>query len=179
MAGGQTTLGIAAAWGYGVVQPEETTITSPAADAGFTYTVGTNYYERPISLSFLLTSDSNAGNRQVALKLLNPFGVTVAAMPVASTQAASLAYEYCFMAQLSNASAVQNLTVISPLFGWILPSSYQLQVSFTGGHAGDQITKIVYYRDRFSTDPEDYTVGGVATTDVEQALRRGGAIIGA
>ena len=112
---------------HGRVQPEQILIPKPAADTGFTYELSTAYNEWPAAtLAFTLATDANAGNRQVALKLLDPAGNFVAAMPVASTQAASLTYEYCFLSQLSNASAVAGLVVVSPLFDFVIPAGYQI-----------------------------------------------------
>lgn len=154
---------------HGRVQPEQILIPKPAADTGFTYELSTAYNEWPTTLAFTLATDANAGNRQVALKLLDPAGNFVAAMPVASTQAASLTYEYCFLSQLSNASAVAGLVVVSPLFDFVIPAGYQIVCSFSGGHAGDQISQIVYYTDRLSTGPDGYPQGGY---DLEQLAAR-------
>lgn len=174
----QTTIGLAAPWGYGRVQPElAVDLTAPSA-SGFDIEIGTQYYERPIALTFKLATSATAATREVTLQLLDPSGVPVAAMPVGSTQAASLTFTYSFQAQLSNASPVASLVVISPLFNWTLPSSYTMVVGISNVQVADQITDIRYYRDRFSTDPADYTIGGVAVSDVEQTLARAEAIIG-
>jgi hypothetical protein len=65
-----------------------------------------------------------------------------------------------FLSQLSNASAVVGSVVISPLFNFVIPAAYQIVVAFSGGHVGDQISKIVYYTDRYSTGPDGYPQGG-------------------
>jgi hypothetical protein len=174
----QTTLGLAAPVFYGRVQPELYKGTNPAVATGFTYVVGTDYSERPTALSFVLTTDSNAANRQVGLALLDPAGATLAAVPVASVQAASLVYTYSFLAQLSSGSTVQALRVMSPLFSWIIPPSYQLAVTIGSVQAGDQITAIRYYRDRFSTDPKDYEAGGLDFDSLLNSFRLAGAIVG-
>jgi len=151
---------------HGRVQPEQILIKSPAAATGFTYELTTAYNEWPTSLAFQLATDSNAGTRQVSLKLLDPSNNLVAAMPVASSQAASLTYEYVFLSQLSNASAVVGSVVISPLFNFVIPAAYQIVVAFSGGHVGDQISKIVYYTDRYSTGPDGYPQGGYDQDDL-------------
>lgn len=174
----QTTLGLAAPVFYGRVQPELSKVTDPAAGAGFDYVVGTQYYERPIAFSFVLTTSSQAANRQVGLSLLTPAGEVIAAVPVASVQAASLVYTYSFLAQLTGANAVQALKVMGPLFNWIIPSSYIFRVSIGAVDAGDQISVIRYYRDRFSTDPKDYERGGLDFDPVFNQLREDQALVG-
>jgi len=174
----QTTLGLAAPVFYGRVQPELYAPADPSVATGFTYVVGTAYNERPISLSFVLTTDANAANRQIGLALLDPFGATVAAMPVASVQAASLVYTYSFLAQVTTPSAVQALKVISPLMNWIIPPSYQLAVTIGSHQVGDQISVIRYYRDRFSTDPKDYEQGALDFESFLNSVRLSGAIVG-
>jgi len=175
---GQTTLGLAAPIFYGPVQPELDQIPDPAAGGGFTIEVGANYYERPIALSFTFTTAAHAATRQVQLQLLDPGGVLVAAMPVASTQITTLTYQYSFVAQLSSPQAVAANVVISPLPAWVIPSSYSLAVTITNVYTTDQVTNIRYYRDRFSTDPYDYVIGGVATDTAERAVRRFEAVTG-
>lgn len=174
----QTTLGLAAPVFYGRVQPELYHPADPAVASGFTYVVGTAYSERPIALSFVLTTDSNAANRQIGLALLDPFGAVVTAMPVASVQAASLVYTYSFDAQLSSPNAVQALKVLSPLMNWIIPPSYQIAVTIGSHQAGDQISVIRYYRDRFSTDPKDYEQGALDFESFLNTVRLSSAIVG-
>lgn len=174
----QTTLGLAAPVFYGRVQPELSKIADPAVATGFDYTVGVNYYERPIAFAFVLTTDANAANRQVTVQLLTPALHVIAAIPIASVQAASLVYTYTFMAQLSSATAVQALTVMSPLFNWIIPSSYIIRVGIGSAQVGDQITQAHIYRDRFSTDPKDYERGGLDFDPVFNQLREDQALVG-
>lgn len=174
----QTTLGLAEPVFYGRVQPELTYLPNPAVDTGFTIPIGDNYYERPIALSFKLVTDGNAANRQVALQLLTPTGLPLAAVPIASVQTASLTYVYSFLAQLTTATAVQALVVMSPLFSMIIPSSYSLAVTIGSKQAGDQVSNICWYRDRFSTDPKDYQLGGVDLDNAANPIRLVAAEIG-
>jgi hypothetical protein len=157
----QTTLGLASSSiNPGKVQPELSYLPEPAVHSGFTYEVSTAYYERPIALSFVLTTDGNAASRQIGLELLTPTGLVLAAVPVASPQAASLTYTYSFLAQLSNGNSVEAGVVTSPLFDFVVPSNYVLSVSLTNHQTGDQITNVCYYRDRYSTGPDGYPMGG-------------------
>ena len=149
------------------VQSEQTYIPNPAADTGFTYTLSTNYNEWPIALAFELTTDSNAGNRQVGLKLETPSGIVQAAAPVASVQAASLTYTYVFASWLTSPVAVEASVVLCPFFPFVVPADYSFVVTIGGSHAGDQISNIAYYRDRYSTGPDGYPQGGFNAENLE------------
>ena len=149
------------------VQSEQTYIPNPAVATGFTYTLSTNYNEWPIALSFELTTDANAANRQIGLQLLTPVGTVQAAAPVASVQTASLTWQYCFCSWLTNASAVVNKVVLSPFFPFVVPADYSFSVTITNHEAGDQISNIAYYRDRYSTGPDGYPQGGFNAENLE------------
>lgn len=157
----QVTLGLGSSpIFHGRVQPELSYIPNPGVADPFTYVLSTNYAERPIFLTFQLTTDDNAADRQVGLQLLDPTGNVVAAAPVASTQPASTNYLYSFLASLSSANAEEATVVVSPLFNFVIPDSYQLATSIANTQEGDQISGIVYYRDRYSTGPDGYPQGG-------------------
>ena len=163
----QVTLGLASGGAHPRrVQPELTYIKNPAAASGFTYVLSTNYAEWPIALSFELTTDANAANRQIGLSLLTPTGVVIAAAPVASVQTASLTWQYCFYSWLTNASAVVNKVVLCPFFPFVVPDDYSLAVTLTNHEVGDQISNIAYYRDRYSTGPDGYPMGGFNADDL-------------
>ena len=173
----QVTLGLANPVFHGRVQPE---LLQPfptvSAGAGWTYTVPTNYYERPIALSFVFETAAHAATRQVGLSLLDPGGAVVAAVPVASSQITTLTYTYSFVSQLSSAQAVEALVVISPLFNWVIPSSYQLAVTVANIYSTDQISAIRYYRDRFSTGKDGYPMGGYEEDDLADSYALLGAL---
>lgn len=155
----EVTLGLAEPFTHGRVQPQASYVTTPAAGAGFTINVGGNYWERPVSLSFLLTSDSNAANRQVILKLTDGQGLTVAAIPAGSVQAASLGYQYTFMRGQTSELAVAGLNLLAPIFPHIVRSGWSISLAIVNVQVGDAITNIVWYRDRFSTGPDGYPIG--------------------
>jgi hypothetical protein len=163
----QVTLGLGSSpIAHGRVQSELSYLPKPAAASGFTYTLSTNYLERPIALGFELATDSNAANRQIGLQLQDPAGNFLAAVPVASVQTASLTWHYSFLASLSSASAVEATVVMSPLFNFVIPDDYSLVVTLTNHEVGDQISNILYYRDRFSTGPDGYPIGGYNLQDL-------------
>lgn len=157
----QVTLGITSyPFFHGRLQTEELHVASPAAGAGFTYTIGTNYAEAFSCLSFQLVTSSHSANRAVVLNLLDPASNVVAAIPSGSTQAASLTYTYSFVRGLGNVNAVEGLTVCSPMFPMVIQPLYQLSVTIANVDTADQVSNIYGIRDRFSTGVDGYPVGG-------------------
>lgn len=156
----QVSLGLAAPVFHGRVQPELDRTISAAAGAGFIYEIGTAYYERLTALTFKLVTSAHAANRQVTLSLLEPDGTPLAVIPVAAVQAASLTYTYSFLPNVSAVNALEALTFLSPLFELIIPPSYAISVGIGNVDVGDQISNVRLYRDRFSTGPDGYPMGG-------------------
>lgn len=157
----QVTLGLgSSSVRHGRVQPELTYLPEPAVATGFTYELSTAYNEWPIALAFTLTSDDNVAARQVSLQLLDPAGNLLSAVPVASTQAASLTYSYTFASWLSNPAAAAADVVISPFFAFVVPAAYQIVMGIANVQVGDQVSQALYYRDRYSTGPDGYPQGG-------------------
>lgn len=155
----QFTYGLTKLLGHGHAFSEVVTVPSPAANAGFTYTVGSQYWELLDSLSFRLVSDSNAANRQVLLTINDGDGIPLAAFPAASVQAASLTYDYFFLANLSSFNAVVGTTVTSPLFAGFMQPTYTAVVTIAAKQAGDQVTRIRVGVERFVTGPQGYLLG--------------------
>jgi len=152
---------------HGRVQPELATITSPAAEAGFTIQIAPEYWEAPWTLAFKLVTEAGGGNRQIGCQLQDPGGVTVAAVPVASTQAGGLTYTYSFCSWLTSAAAVEALTVMSPFFPLAIPPKYSIVVTVGTASADDQISNIRYYRDRFQTGDLGYPQAGTQISPEE------------
>lgn len=56
---------------------------NPAAGAGFTYQIGTAYWERILAVTFTLTTSGTPNNRSVTLAVVDADGTTIASMPAA------------------------------------------------------------------------------------------------
>lgn len=170
----EVTLGIFAPIGHGRGFSELYAAPNPAANAGFTYSVEGGYWERLQSLSFHLSSDANAGNRQVTLTFKDPSGAVLASISPASVQAASLEYDYTFLPNITTAQAVAGLGLLSPLYGALLQPQWTAVATIATKQAGDQVSNIRIYRERFIVGPGGF---GIADTEVESAALHGAQVI--
>jgi len=154
----QYTLGLTRLLGHGRAFTEVVSVTTPAANTGFTYGVS-SYWEIIDSVSFQFVTDSNAGNRQVTLTVLDGSGVQLAAYPAASVQAASTTDHYNFQAGVSTFDTTVGGNSVSPMYLGLLQPGFSVTVAFTGGHAGDQISNIRLNIQRFVTGDSGYLLG--------------------
>lgn len=165
----EATLGLTSPFAHGRGFSEPLAVTNPAVGAGFTITIGSAYWERLAALTFRVVSDSNAANRQVTLSVLGGDGIPLAIFPAASVQAASLTYDYSFLPNVQTFNAVAGLVVVSPAPVFFLQPAYSLVVAIGAVQVGDQVSRIRFYRERFSTGPGGYRQGTVDTLGAREA----------
>lgn len=157
----EVTLGLTAPFAHGRGFSEPLAVPNPAVATGFTITIGGSYWERLTSLGFRLVADGNAANRQVVLTVNGGDGVPLAAFPAASVQVASATADYFFLPNVSTFSTVVGGVVISPAPVFFLQPEYSLVVSIGAVQVGDQVSRIRFYRERFTTGPGGYLQGTV------------------
>jgi hypothetical protein len=153
--------GLTSEFAHGRAFSEVVPLVNPAVATGFTYTVGGNYWERIAALSFVLTSDGNAANRAVLLKIRDGLGATLAAVPTAAVQVASKAYTYSYTGSQAPVNDTVNLVNTQPLPQLFLQPGFTVVVSIGAVQVGDQISAIRVYREAFDTGPEGYPLGMV------------------
>jgi len=151
--------GLTSEFAHGRAFSEVVAVTNPAAGAGFTYTVGSAYWERIAAVSFTLVSDGNAANRQVLLAFKDGSGANIASTASGGTQAASLTRLYSFVPNQGTAPALIGTTFLAPLPVLFLQPGFSMVVSITSVQAGDQLSAIRVYREAFDTGPQGYPVG--------------------
>lgn len=151
--------GLTSEFAHGRAFSEVVPIANPAAATGFTYTVGGNYWERIAALSFVLTSDTNAANRAVLLRVKDATGATLLAIPTAAVQVASKAYTYSYWGSQSPATDTTGLVNAQPVPSVFLQPEFTVVVSIGAVQVGDQISAIRLYLERFDTGPQGYPVG--------------------
>jgi hypothetical protein len=134
-------------------------VANPAAGAGFTYTIGGNYWERIAALSFTIVTDGNAANRQVLLAFKDGSGANIASTASGGTQAATLTRLYSFVPNQGTAPALIGTTFLAPLPVLFLQPGFTVVMSITSVQAGDQVSAIRVYREAFDTGPEGYPLG--------------------
>ena len=159
---GQPVLhGLTSEFAHGRAFSEVVPLVNPAAGAGFTYTVGGNYWERLAALSFVFTTNGNAANRAVTLRIKDGSGATLVAVPGAAVQVASTAYTYSFWGDQTPTNDTVNLVNAQPVPRIYLQPAYSVAVAVGAIDAGDQVSAIRLYVERFDTGPEGYPVGMV------------------
>lgn len=168
----EVTLGLLGAFSHGRGFPQVSAVTNPAVATGPTITIGSDYWERPVSLSFRIVTDANAANRQVSLALLDEGGVILNAAVANGTQAASLTRDYVFTPNVNAPNAVANGVFLSPLFQCFLQPAWSLAVTIGAVQVGDQVSNIRWNRERFITGPGGYSIGTTYyETDDEHRLQ--------
>lgn len=156
--------------GYSEVFP----ITSPAVAVGFTYNVTGQFWERVAGLSFVLTSDGNAANRSVLLTVKDGTGAAIDAIPPAAVQVASKVYTYTYAPNATPVNDTLGLVNQQRSPSMFLQPLYSLVVTLTAAQAGDQISAIRLYRERFDTGP----AGPPTAMVTETALASSGERLG-
>lgn len=153
--------GLTSEFAHGRAFSEVAPLADPAAGAGFTYTVSGSYWERIAALSFVFTTNGNAANRAVVLKVKDGSGATLVAVPSAAVQVASKAYTYSYWGDQAPVNDTVNLVNAQPVPMIFLQPEFTVVVSVGAIDAGDQISAIRVYRERFDTGPQGYPLGVV------------------
>ncbi len=164
--------GLTSEFAHGRAFSEVVPVPSPPAGAGFTYTVGANYWERLAGIAFVLTSDANAANRDVVLTVNSGGGVALDKVPPAAVQVASKAYTYVyapFAPAVNDTTALVNTQRCPTIF---LQPAFTVVVSITNVQVTDAVTAIRFYVERFDTGPQGYPVGMVTESAVVSRAER-------
>jgi hypothetical protein len=157
---GQPVLhGLTSEFAHGRAFSEVVPIANPAVATGFTYTVSGSYWERLAALSFVLTSDANAANRAVLLRVKDGTGATLVAVPTAAVQVAAKVYTYSYWGDQAPATDAVGLVNAQPIPRLFLQPGFTVVVTIGAVQVGDQISAIRLYREAFDTGPEGYPVG--------------------
>ena len=155
------TYGLSRPFSHGLVLNDTGPITSPAAGAGFTYTVGGEYWEMWEALTFTLVTDANAATRQVFLTIQDQDSVPLARIPAGGTQITGLTRVYSFVRGITTPQALVVDTFLSPLPDLILQTGWKVVVSISSVQVGDQVSLIRAPRVKFVTGDDGYPLGPV------------------
>lgn len=168
----QYTLGLTRRLGHGRAFSEVLALPSPAADAGFTFTNDGFYWLYIDSLSFQLVTDSNAANRLVTLTVADGTGVALATVPSAAALTASKTGHYTYLDGYSATTGATDGPFLNMFPGVFLQPQYSITVAIGAGQAGDQLSNIRLYAERFVTGDQGYLLGVVDYDgpDVNEAM---------
>lgn len=161
----QYTFGLTRLLGHGHAFSQVIRPANPAVASGFTYTNDGSYWELIDLVAFKLVSDGNAANRQVTLTIKDGDGIALATLPAASVQTASLTWNYTWSTNFNTFGTVVALAVTSPLPEILLQPTFSVTVAIGSAQAGDQVSSIRLYAERFVTGSEGYLLGVLAEDD--------------
>ena len=153
--------GLTSEFAYGKAFSEVLSPATPAVATGFTATISSRYWERLQGVSFVLTSDSNAANRYVLLTVKDGSGAVLDAVPPAAVQVASKAYTYTYRPYAAAVNDTNNLVNVQDCPRIFLQPAFQIVVTIGAVQAGDQITNIRLYMERYDTSADGFYTGVV------------------
>jgi hypothetical protein len=160
----QYTLGLTRLLGHGRAFTEVVAPATPAAGAGFVYTVS-QYWEVSDSLAFRLVTDANAANRQVTVNVNDGGGVLLASFSAAAVQTAGLTRDYVFLPNLNAPSGPTVGIYYNPWYQGLLQPGFNITCTVGAVQVGDQISRIRLNQERFVTGEEGYLLGVIDDTD--------------
>lgn len=163
----QYTLGLTRLLGHGRAFSEVLPVANPAVAHGFTYKNDGLYWRIIDLISFQLVTDANAASRQVTLTIKDGGGVALATLPAASTQATGLTYQYTWSVDWNSFNTVIASAVTSPLPYIFLQPDYTVVVTIGSVQAGDQVSNIRIYAEKFETGAAGYLLGPIEVDDDE------------
>ena len=163
----QYTLGLTRRLGHGRAFSQVLALPSPAVNSGFTYQNDGFYWEYVDSLSFQLATDSNASNRLVSLTVADGLGVPIAVVPSGAALTASKTGHYTYLENYNATTGVTDGPFLNVFPGVFLQPQYSVTVGLGGGEAGDQVSNIRLYVERFVTGDAGYLLGVVELDEPE------------
>lgn len=137
---------------YGL--PELVKAESPTAGANFTVSLPGGFFTRLLAVSVRLTPDGNAANRTLYIEYRDDEGVRTAISGAPVTVPASDTTDFMFSAWLGQPDWEVASTVVVPLAPIILPPTHSWRIIVDSIQAGDTLTRIRYWQERFLTQDQ-------------------------
>lgn len=131
--------------------PELVKGANPAAAADFSETIPGDFYQRLLAVSVRLTPDANVAARTLYIECLDPESVRTAIFGAPVTVPASDTTDFFFSAWLGQPDWEVASTVLVPIAPLLLPPTHSWRITVNGVQAGDTLTRIRYWRERFYT----------------------------
>lgn len=155
----EVTLGLAGPFSHGRVISEISSVTSPAAGAGFSITVSPKYWERGLSLAFQLVTDATDISRFPILTVKDQEGVIVWATSPPGGPGQSATGQFTFAPDTAAAGLSANGYFIGLFPEFFLIPTWTVNITVANIASGDQISNIRWYRERFITGHGGYEIG--------------------
>lgn len=160
----QYTFGLTRTVGHGHAFTQRVRVPTPAAGGGFTYKSTGSYWEMLDAIAFQLVTSVTAANRSLTLTFQDGENVALATVPQSLQVAASQTAQYTYLWNVIAEQGVTNgpfLNVLPQV--WFQPD-FKVVVTGTNLQAGDQLSNIRIYTQRFVTGDAGYRIGEVELT---------------
>lgn len=131
---------------------ELVTGTTPVAGASFTQALEGRYITRLLAVHCRLVTDGNAANREVVLQYRNDAAVVFAQHGAPTVVTASTTVDYGFNIHQGQADWPINSAILVPLSSLFLPAGFDFRLLIVNVQAGDALSAIRIYWERFWTD---------------------------
>lgn len=124
----------------------------PAAGANLTIPLDPTFLFRPLSVRFSVTTDANVANRFPTVDYCDPEGTVWVRNAAGLVLTASTTGQvFDFNAQRTVAEWAANTDVLAPLSDFFIPGGWQLRITLSNIQAGDQISAVRFYHEKWVT----------------------------
>lgn len=149
-------------FGYGRFFPDYLTGASPSAGSNFTLGLDSRWSWRFVQVRFLFTADANVANRYVHVDFTDPGGVAWVANGAGVVVTASTTnQEFQFQAHRTIAEWATGTPVLAPLADTFVIPGWQLRIVADNIQAGDTITGVRMYVEKFEVGATELEEGAV------------------
>lgn len=153
-------MGLVLPFGYGKAFPDWVDVPAPAAGAETAFTVDGGYAIRLLAARSILTTDANVANRSHTVDYVDARGnvrVRNGAGLVVTASTSAQGFEWSSSRAI--AEWASNTPIYAPLFPAILPPGFTIRFEVTNMQAGDQLSGLSLYVERFPTGPGGFLTG--------------------
>lgn len=127
---------------------------NPGAGAFFARTTPGQFFEIPVSVFCVFTTNATVANRLVHLVVTDGDGNLVQDMPANGTQPAGQAHNYSWLLTVGSAYSPTPDVHVMPLIPFVIPSGWAVKITIGSQQVGDALTGISFVVQQFNTGIE-------------------------
>jgi hypothetical protein len=168
------TEGLVEPLGFGLAFPDWITVNAPSAGNTASVSVEGAWYVRVVAARCTFSSDGNAANRLVTLDYVNARGQTYVqngASVVVTASTSGQVFEWDRNRTVAEWNT--NTPVWAPLLDEFLPPGFSIKFNVSNIQAGDTLTGLTLWVEKFPTGARGYPQGMVAAPRLATAYDRG------
>lgn len=156
----KVTEGLVQPFGWGLAYPDWIDVASPSAGSNASVIVDGAWNARILAARATLTTDSNAANRVVTLDYLDARGNVRASSGSAAVVVASTTGQVInWLTGVGGGSSAANSPTWCSLLSIFLYPAMQVRFTVVGIQAGDQLSGLSLWVEKFPTGPTGYPTG--------------------